>query len=268
LLFFSRRAPGRASALAFELEACNTERRATEKRIVEEARGLVLEREPLPDFLFAWSREWHRGVVGIAASRIAREFHRPTVLLAADGEEATGSGRSIEGVDLHGFLKQWESRFERFGGHSQAIGLTVRTDELLDLRGEIEGEAHWPSELLVQRRHYELHLEPSAIDEQLFSELEKLHPHGQKNQRPLMRVGPLQLSEEPRIFGDGHLKARAHGGGSRSLAILGWGWEDRAHLLAGEFEILGRLGWDSFDRCMVLELSSARACPQARALQR
>ena len=80
-----------------------------------------------------------------------------------------------------------------------------------------------------------------------------------------MRIGPLRLSEEPRIFGDGHLKARARGDGGQSLALLGWGWEDRAHLLDGQFEILGRLGWDSFDHCMVLELRSARPFAAAQS---
>ncbi|MDX1384651.1 MAG: DHH family phosphoesterase, partial [Thermoanaerobaculia bacterium] len=87
------RDPDRAEALAAELEACNQERRDQEQKVVDEAREMVLERDPLPGIIVAWSPGWHRGVVGIAASRLAREFHRPALLLSADEEIAVGSGR-------------------------------------------------------------------------------------------------------------------------------------------------------------------------------
>src|SRR5262249_32943390 len=77
-------------------------------------------RSPLPPVLVAWSESWHKGVVGVAAGRVAKDLHRPTVLLAVEGETATGSGRRVPGIELHGFLPAWKERVERFGGAAQA----------------------------------------------------------------------------------------------------------------------------------------------------
>src|SRR6202035_4126568 len=108
-------------------------------------------RRPLPSILVAWSPGWHRGVVGVAAGRIARDLGRPTLLLGADssledgGEMLTGSGRSIPGIELHSFLARWGSRMERFGGHAQAVGLTVARERAEELRREWEAAAgEWP----------------------------------------------------------------------------------------------------------------------------
>src|SRR5439155_217681 len=84
----------------------------------EEARQRFAARSPLPPILVEWSADWHKGVVGVAAGRVAKEFHRPVVLLAVEGESATGSGRSLPGIELHGFLSPWKERMTRFRGHS------------------------------------------------------------------------------------------------------------------------------------------------------
>ena len=115
---------GRATALAAELDGWNRERQTAESRVVEEARRSFRANAPqLPPILVGWSAEWHKGVVGVAAGRLAKDFHRPVVLLAVEGELATGSGRSVPDLELHGFLAAWKERMERFGGHAQAIGL-------------------------------------------------------------------------------------------------------------------------------------------------
>ncbi len=159
------RDPGKALELATELDTLNRERQTAEARVVEEARRMFEERTPLPPILVAWSEQWHKGVVGVAAGRIAKDFHRPTVLLAVEGDvegdvegnKATGSGRSIPGIELHGFLSSWKERMVRFGGHAQAVGLTVETGRLAGLRDEWEAAgAAWPEELLARRIEYEL----------------------------------------------------------------------------------------------------------------
>ena len=250
----------RAEALAQELEERNRERQTTERRIVHEARALFAEMDPLPGILVGWSEDWHRGVVGIAASRLAREFQRPTVLLAAEGSLATGSGRSIPGVHLHAFLDGWRKRMERFGGHSQAIGLTVEVEALPLLKSEWEAAALWPADLLVQRREYELELSAGDITRSLVDELDRFHPHGQGNPQPLIRVGPLRLEGEPRIFGKGHVQATARGADGSSVSVLAWNWQERMDLLRGEFEILAILQWDSYSNCPVLQIRACRAC--------
>jgi single-stranded-DNA-specific exonuclease len=250
----------RAGVLADQLDRHNRERQAEETRVVEEARSHFAARSPLPAIVVAWREGWHKGVVGIAAGRIARELNRPAVLLSLEGETATGSGRSVPGIALHGFLARWEGRLTRFGGHAQAVGLTVEADRLPKLLREWEeaAGAEWPAELLTRRYEYELEVAPAEAGEELLAELARLEPHGQGNAQPLLRVGPLTLTGSPRAFGKGHLEAMARGDDGGSVALLGWRWGERKDELAGRFEVLAHLEEDRYRRRPVLRLIDCR----------
>ena len=257
-LLLSRDA-GRATALAAELDGWNRERQTEEMRVVEEAMQQFAQRSPLPPILVAWSESWHKGVVGIAAGRVAKDLHRPVILLAVEGATATGSGRSLPGLELHGFLSVWKERMEKFGGHAQAIGLTVATDRLEELRSEWEAAgAGWPEEMLVRRVEYELHMAPAEVSPRLLAQLAKLEPFGQGNPRPLLRTGPLRIEGEPRNFGNGHLSARARGGDGAAVELVGWRWGERARDLRGSFEVLACVEDDSYRGGPVLRLVDSR----------
>ncbi len=256
------RDPARAGVLAGELERHNRARQEEEVQVLDEARQIALARTPLPPILVAWSNTWHRGVLGIAAGRLARELSRPTVLLSAANGSAVGSGRSIAGVDLHAFLSSFQHRCERFGGHSQAIGLSVPVHELEALRRDLEeAAAEWPATLLAPRLEYELEVAPGEVQEGLLAELARLEPHGQSNPQPLLRVGPLCLTAEPRLFGRGHLSASAAGEDGARIGLLGWRWQERQEALAGRFEVLAHLERDDYTQRPVLRLIDARPFP-------
>lgn len=253
------RDPKRASELAVELDTWNRDRQAEEARVVEEACRLFAGQDPLPPILVGWSSEWHKGVVGIAAGRIAKDLHRPALLLSLEDDVATGSGRSIPGLDLHDFLSGWKERMVRFGGHSQAVGLTVRLDVLEELKREWEeAGAAWPVGLLARRHEYELHLEPRQITSRLIAQLGRLEPYGQGNPRPLVRAGAFRLDGPPRLFGNGHLSARAQGSDGAPVDLVGWGWQERAADLEGAFEALGWIEHDSYRGGPVLRLLDSR----------
>jgi single-stranded-DNA-specific exonuclease len=258
-LLMSRDA-GQAAELAAELDSLNRERQAEEMQVVEEARQQIAGRSPLPPILVLWSAAWHKGVVGIAAGRIAKELHRPVVLLAVEDGTATGSGRSIPGLELHSFLAVWKERMVRFGGHSQAVGLTVETGRLEELRGEWEAAgAAWPAELLARRVEYELHLPPREVSNGLLAQLAALEPFGQGNPRPLVRTGPLRLQGEPRPFGNGHLSARARAEeDGAAVELVGWRWGERVGSLRGPFEVLACIENDSYRGGPVLRLVDCR----------
>ena len=251
---------GRARELARQLDDWNRQRQQEEDVVVEDARQRVLERGELPAILVAWDPGWHRGVVGIAAGRLAREFHRPTLLLSVDGDTATGSGRSIPDLPLHSFLAPWEDQLERFGGHSQAVGLTVATDRLEELRSRWEQAAAeaWPPELLRRRYQYELELAPSQVNEDLQRQLARLEPYGQGNSRPLVRVGPLEPAAPPRAFGRNHLSLSARGDDGSRVQLLGWRWQPRQAELTGRFEVLAHLERDDYRQSVMLELVDCR----------
>ena len=253
------RDPKRAAELAAELDGLNRDRQAEEAGVVEQAFAMFAAREPLPAILVGWSPEWHKGVVGIAAGRVAKELNRPTLLLAVEEDVATGSGRSIHGLDLHAFLLPWKERMVRFGGHTQAVGLTVRLDALDELRREWEAAgAAWPAELLARRHEYELELEPRRLTSKLVAQLARLEPYGQGNPRPLVRTGPLRLEGPPRLFGNGHLSARARGVDDAPVDVVGWGWQERAADLQGSFEALGWIEHDDYRGGPCLRLLDSR----------
>jgi single-stranded-DNA-specific exonuclease len=250
----------RARELATQLEELNQRRRASEDRAVEAAREEIASRPELPGILVAWHEEWHRGVLGIAAGRLAKEFSRPALLLQVEGELATGSGRSVSGIHLFDTLAPWRDELERFGGHAQAVGLTARTSDLPRLRAAWEEAARsFDPELLVPRLRYEETFAPAEVNSELLARLERLSPFGVGNPRPVLRVGPLRLSAPPRAFGTNHLGLVASGPDRARLDLVAWGWADRSALFEGAFEVAGRLEMDGYLRRPVLQIADARS---------
>ncbi len=249
-----------ARELAGELDRCNQKRQECEQRVVAEAREQFLAHPDLPAFLVAWSEHWHVGVVGIAAGRLAKEFHRPVLLLAAQNGLATGSGRSIAGIHLHQFLHGFRQDLLRFGGHAQAVGLTVSSTRLEQLRAQWEAAAAgWQDLLAVRCFEYELELSPREMTVDIVTQLQQLEPHGPANPAPLIRVrGPLRLVGSPRIFGRGHLSATAAGPAGDRIRLLGWGWGERTPALQGTFEALGQAELDRYTGSTVLRLVDCR----------
>jgi single-stranded-DNA-specific exonuclease len=261
------RDPERAGALAAELEGWNRDRQTQEMQVVEQARLRLLERQPLPPILVAWSPDWHKGVIGVAAGRIAKEMHRPTVLLSVEGELATGSGRSVPEIALHNFLARWQPRLRRFGGHAQAIGLTVELGRLEELRGEWEesAAAAWDPGWLEKRHVYDFEAAPRAVSDELVRELRRLEPFGQGNPQPLLRVGPLRLRRAPRPFGKGHLSAECEGEDGSRVELVGWSWASRAGDLAESFEVLAHAELDGWHGGPVLRLVDSRPASALRS---
>ena len=124
---------------ALGLDACNRERQQIEKTIADEAITTVRDRfDASTDFVIVQgSMDWHVGVVGIVASRVLREFYRPTIILGGEGSELRGSGRSIEGFDLAGALRECDDLLTRHGGHAMAAGLSLPPENLDAFRERI-----------------------------------------------------------------------------------------------------------------------------------
>ena len=125
--------PKEADRLAGELETLNRDRQAVEDRILREALAQVAEwpeaKRRRRGYVLA-GEDWHRGVIGIVASRLVERFHRPVVLIAGGEEEWTGSGRSIPAFDLHGALGACADLLGRWGGHRAAAGLSIRPENV------------------------------------------------------------------------------------------------------------------------------------------
>ena len=258
------RDPQRAAALAAELGRNNNERRELEKRVVEESAARYADRE-LPAILVGWSADWHRGVVGIAAGRLARQFHRPAILFAIADGVAVGSGRSVPGIDLHAFLATWESRFERFGGHAQAIGLTADSARLDELGREWEAAAAgWPAGSFSPTFDFDGALALGEVTADFLARLSRLEPFGVGNPEPVFRFGPCRRTGVARTFGGGHLGFAASELGaapSSGVEVVAWQWAERAAasgVFDREFEMLAAVELDRFRNRPRLRLVDAR----------
>jgi single-stranded-DNA-specific exonuclease len=212
--------PARARAIAAELDAVNTERRDVETRIRFAAEALVAEQGPAAAYVLA-AEGWHPGVIGIVAARIAERHHRPAVLIALEGEEGTGSGRSIPAFDLLGGLTAAGRHLERYGGHRAAAGLTIARADVDAFRESFTAHAAEvlaPEDLMSECR-VDAVVQGDALTLGLAEELERLAPFGQGNPAVSLLV-PAALLADPRAMGEGrHVAFTLHAGGARSRCV-------------------------------------------------
>ena len=194
-----------AEPLARDLDARNRERQQIERGIAEEVIGAVRARfNAETDYVIVEGQLlWHIGVVGIVASRVLREFHRPTIILGGEGDEWRGSGRSIEGFDLAAALRECDDLLVRHGGHAMAAGLSIKPENLEALRRRLNQLAQrtLTREQLQLRLRLDAEVNLSELTLDRLVELQRLEPVGQGNppvqlvarnvslQRPLLRMG-------------------------------------------------------------------------------
>ena len=211
---------GRAAQIADELDRVNAERRAVEQRIVWEAEALVAEHGERRSYVLA-GEGWHPGVVGIVASRVVERHHRPVVVVGLDGDEGSGSARSIPGFDLLGALHATAEHLERYGGHRAAAGMTIRRDQVDAFRGAFERHAEeaLPDELLVAHERVDAIASGRELGLGLAEELELLEPCGMGNPRPRLLVPGARL-RDLRPMGEGrHLRFSVGSGGISARAV-------------------------------------------------
>ncbi len=197
-----------AMPLAQKLDAHNRERREIERNIAKEVIGAVQARfDPERDFVIVEGQLlWHIGVVGIVASRVLQQFHRPTIILGGDGDEWRGSGRSIDGFDLAAALRECDDLLVRHGGHAMAAGITIHPDKMDALRVRLNDLARrsLKPEMLQPRLRLDAEVSAGDLTLERVQELARLQPTGMGNPpvqlclrglthaRPLRRMGADQ----------------------------------------------------------------------------
>lgn len=199
--------PERSRELARFLSRENAQRQDTEKEILEEALAM-LEKQPLPRVIVLSAPHWHHGVIGIVASRLVERFYRPVYLMAEDGEEAKGSARGISGYHVLNALKEQADLLERFGGHSQAAGFSLKCSNISALREGLNKAAEvFPEDLFYERVKVDQILSLASINGGLLSQLEQLAPFGFGNPSPVLAGEQFPLQSVNTVGKDkAHLK--------------------------------------------------------------
>lgn len=210
----------RARRIADELDGLNADRRHTEERIRFDAERQVAELGERPAYVL-WGEDWHPGVIGIVASRLAERHRRPVLLVAVRDGQGTGSGRSIPAYDLLAGLDACAELLLRHGGHRAAAGCTVDPTNLPALRAAFERHADsvLRPEDLVPVARVDAIVTGEELGLELAEELQILAPFGEGNREPALLVPACRLSEA-RPMGEGrHLKFTVESGGVRAGAV-------------------------------------------------
>ena len=214
--------PDRAQAVAEELDRVNHERRQVEQRMLHEAEAQVREQAGAVAHVVA-AEGWHPGVAGIVASRLVERHHRPTVVIAIDGEGgATGSARSIPAFDLLGGLEACAQHLGRHGGHRAAAGLEIDPAAIDAFRAALgaHAESVLSADDLVPVQRVDAVAAGGDIGHALAEELERLEPFGQGNPSVTLLIPAAQLADaRPRGEGGAHLRFSVHAGGVRARAV-------------------------------------------------
>ncbi len=227
--------PRRAGEIASFLEGQNTQRQTYERKATAQAKEMVEQNgwaeEPALVLGYAAS-EWHQGVVGIVAGRLAEQYAKPTLVIALkeNDESSTGSGRSVAGFELHKAVEACSSLLEGHGGHAAAVGVRVKPSNLDALRERFCDFVRQtfpggppPPQLLLDAE-----IPIAALNFKLLGDIEKLEPYGQDNPRPRFLASDVQIEGTPRRIGQGerHLSFRVRQGGT-TLRAVAWGMGDR-----------------------------------------
>jgi single-stranded-DNA-specific exonuclease len=223
-----------ARALAQQLNDENLRRQQEEAELVAQARKAI-ETDPAVgahNVLVVGGDGWHRGVIGIAASKLVDTYHKPSIVLSIDGDVAHGSCRSIPDFDMLGALERCADLFLRFGGHKQAAGLTMEAARVPEFRARINA---WADEVLnpdqlMPRLRIDAPLHLKGITYDLVRGLDSLGPFGMGNPRPVFHATPVEVVDGPRTVNDRHLKMTFSQDGRRFRAIA-WRAAERAEFI-------------------------------------
>jgi len=209
---FSVKDAARAREIAGRLDQLNSERQEEERRILE-AIEIRFEQEPTLHDAYCVvidGEGWHRGVIGITATRVVERYGRPALVLSHDGEEAHGSGRSIRAFHLLDALESCRELFTRYGGHSHAVGFSLPSVRVPELRAHLDQYARMrltPADFEpVLDLDAEINLDQVTPD--LFQALERLEPFGQGNPEPIFAAKAVRLMAPPKILKDKHVKLK------------------------------------------------------------
>lgn len=213
-----------AGRIAVILDQQNRERQSVERDVTLRAEEWVHANfDPLRDAsIVLGQRDWHQGVVGIVASRIARRRHRPTLIVGFDAcGMGKGSGRSIEGLPLVEALARCSSVLEGYGGHDMAAGLSLQESSLDELRVRFERATREliSEEDLIPKLTLDAELDLEMADEQWLSIQDRLAPFGTSNSHPLLYTHGVTMASPPRVMKEKHLRLEFQCGRRRRNAI-------------------------------------------------
>jgi single-stranded-DNA-specific exonuclease len=176
----------------------------------------------------------NHGVTGIAASQISRQYNRPVILLILEGDIAMGAARSVGSFNIVDCIASAGECVIKFGGHSQAAGLSVTAARIEEFRNKVKETAskELTEDVLAPVIDIDADLDPNEVNKKLLSELQNFEPFGAGNPNPVFALRQVKVLESSLVGLSGnHIKLKVSGEGARDLTVLGWGFAEKAALI-------------------------------------
>ena len=254
---FSVKDPARAQEIAAKLDQLNGERQEEERKILDAIKSRFEEETALGQAycMVIDGDGWHRGVIGITATRVVERYGRPALVISRNGDEAHGSGRSIPAFHLLNALESCSDLFSRFGGHAHAVGFSLPSANLAGLRSRLDTYARARLTLADFEPSMKIDAEIplDQVTPELFQSVCRLEPFGMGNPEPVFAAREVRLMAPPRVMKDKHVKLRVaassrDGDWRKSVSFNALGWH-----MAERFQQAQIIPGDIFDIAFMLD---------------
>ncbi|CAI8382382.1 MAG: Single-stranded-DNA-specific exonuclease RecJ [Flavobacterium sp. SCGC AAA160-P02] len=228
---------------AASIEVFNTERKELDKKITYEALQQIDSTNEKENFsTVVYSENWHKGVIGIVASRLIESYYRPTLVFTKSGDKLTASARSVKGFDIYDALQQCSEFIEQFGGHKYAAGLTLDPKNYAAFKNKFEKvvKTSIDKKLLVPEITIDSALELSDITSKFFRILQQMGPFGPHNMKPVFSTSSVRDNGYGKKVGadQNHLKLNIISGADRkTYNAIGFGLGDKIKMIKNDFDI-------------------------------
>lgn len=193
----------RASELALNLDRLNQVRRSFDEGVTRDAIEQLAERDQFKHINIVWGERWHRGVIGIVATRLIEHRYRPSIVISDDDGVLVGSARSTPGLDIHDLIKECSQHLEQFGGHAMAAGITVKQGQAEAFAEALDAAVGEQLATISKRepRYFDLEIDLGQCGPELLVELRKFEPYGPGAPAPVFLVRDVALAMPPKQVG-------------------------------------------------------------------
>ena len=252
--------PEKIQALADALQSDNSDRKEIDKNITEEALSLIQGDDTMTarKSTVLYQEHWHKGVVGIVASRLIDYYYRPTIVLTKSNDKVTGSARSVSGFNVYEAIHACRDLLENYGGHFYAAGLTMHPDNVVDFVAKFEEVVSQsiPAELLIPEIEIDAELNLSDIKQPFYNIIQQFEPFGPTNLRPVfISKNVYDYQGNSRIVKEQHIKFVVHQKNGVIIDGIGFGMADKFEILRnGAFDMVYTIDENEFNGITKLQV--------------
>jgi single-stranded-DNA-specific exonuclease len=250
-----------AEFFASEIEQHNSDRKDLDKQITVEALSQIEENNEKQKFTtVVYQENWHKGVIGIVASRLTETYYRPTIVFTKSGDKLAASARSVKDFDVYNALEACAEHLEQFGGHMYAAGMTLKEENYLAFKNAFERvvEKTIPPDLLIPEISVDAEIELSYINERLIRILNQFEPFGPQNMTPVFMCKNVKDTGYGKTIGqnDEHLKLFIKQNNSEGFGVIGFGLGNKLELTKNQnpFDIAFCIDENEFNGNVTVQL--------------